>query len=69
MLKDLVRRYPSVFADMPGGTDVIQHNIKLTADTPIASKPYPLPYTMREELQNKVDSRLEMGVVRPSMSP
>ena len=26
---------------------------------------YPLPYAMREELWNKVDSMLEMGVVRP----
>ena len=65
VLKDLVRRYPDVFTDMPGETDVIQHQIKLTDDTPIRCKPYPLPYAMREEL----DTMLEMGVVRPSTSP
>ena len=58
VLKDLVRRYPDVFTDMPGETDVIQHQIRLTDDTPIRCKPYPLPYAM-----------LEMGVVRPSTSP
>ena len=28
-----------------------------------------MPYAIREELRNEVDSMLEMGVVRPSMSP
>ena len=69
MLKDLTRRYPDVFTDMPGETGVIQHRVKLTDDTPIRCKPYPLPYAMREELRNEVDSMLEMGIVRPSMLP
>ena len=54
---------------MPGETYVTQHRVKLTDDTPIHCKPYPLPYAMREELRNGVDSMLEMGVVRPSTSP
>ena len=69
MLKDLTRRYRDVFTDMPGETDVIQHRMKLTDDTPIRCKPYPLSYAMREELRNKVDSMLEMRVARPSTSP
>ena len=69
MFKDLTPRYPDVFTDMPGETNVIQHRVKLIDDTTICCKPYPLPYAMREELQNKVDSMLEMGVVRPSTSP
>ena len=67
--KDLVRRYPDTFTDMPGETDVIQNQIRLTDDTPIRCKPYPLPYAMREELRNEVDTMLEMGVVRPPTSP
>ena len=35
VLKDLVQRYPDVFTDMPGETDVIQHQIRLTDDTPV----------------------------------
>ena len=30
MLKDLTRKNPDVFTDMPGETDVIQHRVKLT---------------------------------------
>ena len=54
---------------MPGETDVIQHRVKLMDDTQIHCKPYSLPYAMREELRNEVDSMLEMGLVRPSTSP
>ena len=54
---------------VPGETDVIQHQIRLTDDTPIRCKPYRLPYAIREELRNEVDTLLEMGVVRQSTSP
>ena len=60
MQKDLLRRYSDVFKDMPGETDVIQHRVNLTHDTPIRSKPYPLPKALREELWNEVDNMLEM---------
>ena len=52
VLRDLVRRYPDVFTDMPGETDVIQHQIRLTDDVPIRCKPYPLPYARRIEEQS-----------------
>ena len=54
---------------MPGETDVIQHRVKLTGDIQLLCKPYPLPYTIREQLPNEVDSMLEMGEMRPSTSP
>ena len=53
---------------MPRETDVIQHRVELTDDTPIRCKTYPLRHAMREELTNEVGSMLEMGVVRPSTS-
>ena len=44
MLKDLTGRYPDVhvFTDMPRETNVIQHRVKLTDDTPVCCQPYPL---------------------------
>ena len=69
MQKDLIRRHSDVFTDMLRETDMIQHRVKVTDETPIHCKPYLLPYAMIKELRNEVDSMLEMGVVRPSMSP
>ena len=54
---------------MPGEKDIIQHRIKLTNNTRIRCKPYPLPYAIKEELWNEVDSMLDMGVVKPLTSP
>ena len=68
MLKNLIRRHPDVFTDIPGETDVIQYRVNRTDNTPIRCKPYPLPYAMRKELRNEVHSMLEMGVVRPTTS-
>ena len=61
--------YVTELRDIPGETDVNQHRVRLIDDTPIHCKPYPLLYAMREEIPNEVDSMLEMGVVRPPMSP
>ena len=69
MLKDLTLRYSDVFTVMLGETDAIQNRAKLTDNTLIRCKPYPLPYATWEELQNGVNSMLEMGVGRPSTSP
>ena len=38
--KNLVQKYPFVFTNMPRETDVMQHQIKLTDDTPIRCKPH-----------------------------
>ena len=48
---------------------MIQLQIRLTDDMPIRCKPYPLPYAMREELRNEVDTMLKMGVGRLLTSP
>ena len=53
-----------MFTDMPGKTDAIQHRIKLTDDTPIRCKAYPLLYVMREDLRNEVDSMHQTWAVR-----
>ena len=67
-MKNFIRRHPDVFT-MPGETNVVQHRVKLTDDTPIRCKPYLLPYAMGEEIRNEVDRMVEKGVVRPSTSP
>ena len=46
-IKTLVKTYQHIFTEVPGCTTLVKHNIKLTTDTPIRSKPYPLPYAMR----------------------
>ena len=61
--------YNSVFTDVLGKSNVIQLQITLTESTLIRSKLYPLPYAIRENLKNKIQEMLDLGIIRTSASP
>ena len=62
-------QFSSLFTEAPGTTNLIEHHINLTTEDPVRSKPYPLPYSMREELKKDIDNMIKMGVIRESTSP
>ena len=61
--------YDSVLTDVPRKSNVIQHQITLTDSTPIRSKPYPLPYAIRENFKTKIQEMLDLGIIRTSTLP
>ena len=46
-----------------------KHHIKLTSDQPVRSRPYPVPYSLRESLKKDITDMMKMGVIRESTSP
>ena len=66
---DLANQFSSLFTEAPGTTDLAQHHIKLTSDEPVRSRPYPVPYSMRESLKKDIADMIKMGVIRESDSP
>ena len=66
---DLANQFLSLFTEAPGTTDLAQHHIKLTSDEPVRSRPYPVPYSMRESLNKDIADTIKMGVTRESSSP
>ena len=68
-LHELVREYSDIFTDVPGCCSRGEHRIDLTTDTPVRSKPYPVPHAIRESLKMDIDAMLEMGVIQKSSSP
>jgi len=66
---DLAQEFSSLFTEAPGTTNLVQHHINLTFNEPVRSKPYPVPYSMRESLKKDIDDMLKMGVIRESNSP
>lgn len=56
-LNDLLREFKDVLSDLPGNTDFGKHDIKLTTDQPIRSKPYPIPFAMQETIKDEVRKR------------
>ncbi|XP_072022821.1 uncharacterized protein [Amphiura filiformis] len=68
-VKRLLNNYKDVLTDVPGGTNLGHHDIKLTDNTPIRSRPYPIPHALRETVKDEVKAMIDMGVVEPSESP
>ena len=66
---DLACQFQSLFTEAPGTTSLAQHHIKLTSDQPVRSRPYPVPYSLRESLKKDITDMMKMGVIRESSSP
>ena len=47
----LLEKHRELFSVVPGKAEVIKHKICITDCEPIRSKPYPLPYAVRENLK------------------
>ena len=67
-LSDVLKDYVSVFSDLPGTIDLVQHKIELTCDQPVCSKPYPVPFKLQEELRGHIKEMLNLGIIRRSDS-
>ena len=61
---NLAQEFSSLFTETPGTTNPVQHHINLTSNEPVRSKPYPVPYSMRESLKKDIDDMMKMGVIR-----
>ena len=62
-INSLINDFGDIFTDKPGTTNLVEHHIELTSDDPIRSKPYPIPYSVRESLKQDISDMLKMGVI------
>lgn len=67
-LENLLREFEGAFVDRPGRTDLVEHDIELTSDEPILSRPYRVSPRQREILAREIQRMLEIGVIVPSES-
>jgi len=63
---ELLELYQDILTDLPGSTEVVEHEIVTTTETPIRDKGYPIPYAMRGVLQDEVKKMEKMGVIKRS---
>lgn len=71
-MDELLERHSEIFY-LPGeklkGTNVLQHEIRLTDDVPVHIRQYRYPPVHREEIKRQVKELLDGGIIRPSRSP
>jgi len=68
-IRSVIYEYRDMFTDVPGTVNCGEHSIELIENSPVKSKPYPIPYSIREALNKEVDEMLRLGVIRESKSP
>ena len=67
-VRQLVTNFASTFRRIPGCTTLLEHDIKLTTDTPVRVKQYPLPFNMMEAAKDEVRDMINLDIVEPSES-
>ncbi|XP_041375943.1 uncharacterized protein LOC121388603 [Gigantopelta aegis] len=68
-VRKLLYEYSDVLSDSPGYTSLAIHDIRLLSDTPVRVKPHPLPFAMRDVVDDEVRSMLQMDIIEYSDSP
>lgn len=71
-LKNLLSQYSDIFAlcdEELGETDIVNHGIDTGSSPPVQSTPRRLPYALRKELEQEMDTLLRTGCIEPSTSP
>ena len=68
-VRELLAKYPDVLTSIPGRTELLEHDIKLSTTEPVRSKGYPIPYKTREIMESEIDEMIELGLIEPSISP
>ena len=64
----LLQNFAEVFTDIPGTTDIVEHEIVLTSLQPVRSRPYPVPYALRKDIKAEIDTMLCLDIIEPCTS-
>lgn len=62
-LRELLSRNSKCFSNEPGLTDLVEHNIELTSNEPIRSKPYRVSQRQNEILKSEIQEMLKLGII------
>ena len=68
-LEKVLFMYVDVLTDVPGKTNIIEHDVKVTSNIPVRKKAYSLPYTLRDKVKNEINDMVEAGIAEKSCSP
>lgn len=67
-MKALIGEFQDIFAGKLGRTDLVVHDIELTTEQPVRSKPYRVSPRQREIMEREVKRMLDLGVIEPAES-
>ena len=68
-IRALLETFEDVLTDVPGKTNLLQHDVKLNSDVPVSKKAYILPYAVRDKVKKDIQDTVEAGIAEKSTSP
>ena len=68
-IQELLNEFSDVFSDVPGTTNIVEHEIKLTSSQPVRSKQYPVPYSLKKDIKEEIENMIKLDIKEPCNSP
>ncbi|GFO34192.1 Pol polyprotein [Plakobranchus ocellatus] len=68
-VRQVLEKHSNVLTDVPGKTDILKHEIRLTDNKPFRVTQYATPFRAKAAIQKELNSMLEQDIIRPSTSP
>ncbi|XP_064475154.1 uncharacterized protein LOC135389103 [Ornithodoros turicata] len=68
-IQHLLSEFPAIFSDIPGKTNLTECDFGSTTNNPVNTKQYPLPFAVRETIEEEVQNMLRLGIIEKSNSP
>lgn len=65
----LLQKHTRILTDIPGRTNVLEHNIKTTTSQPVRKRMYPIPFKLEQVVKDEIEAMLRLGVIEFSDSP
>jgi len=62
-MKEVINKFPDVFTDTPGKTDLIQHEIELIDDSVCYQQPYRVPEALRDAVEQELTRLLDADIL------
>ncbi|BFZ05447.1 hypothetical protein BsWGS_08486 [Bradybaena similaris] len=67
-LVKLLKEYSSIFSNKPGRTNLIEHEIKVSTESPVRVKPYPIPVHYKAQVEKEIEELEKNGIIVRSNS-
>jgi hypothetical protein len=68
-VEKLINEFPDVFTSKLGLTNLVEHVIRVTDETPISRSAYKVPHTIADRLDDEITRLLQENVIAPSDTP
>uniref|UniRef100_A0A1S4LLW8 Uncharacterized protein n=2 Tax=Ixodes scapularis TaxID=6945 RepID=A0A1S4LLW8_IXOSC len=65
----LIEQCKSIFSDLPGWTNLITCDLKLTTEEPVQIRQHALPFSVQKTVKREITEMLQLNLIERFISP